>query len=355
MKKTTLTKKIISTVLVTAVCSLITTVYAERVDYKKIYSDFLEDIFAHRDFYASAIQISDLDLDGIPELIIYDGGAVAAHGVNIFQLISEQPELRYGMYYRDNDYFNENYFEDLNIPMTSNYYDSDDLVLCLKNGIPMYILRSHNSDGGTSWVQYYTFKNVDEKIKAIHMAEKNIFSSDDGEIISMLYKLKENECTQDEFDLFFKEYTKANFKPSYMICENISISEIKDFIDGYVPELKVLGSAYVYVNGNKIEFDSMPIIKDGRTLVPIRAICEEMGADVVWDEESQTATISKGFNTLKIQIGNTTMYKNDTAINLDVPAEILYNRTIVPVRAISEGLGAEIIWDGSNNIIDILY
>lgn len=329
-------------------------VQAKTVNYKAIYTDLLQGLINNSiDLYG--IGLSDLDLDGIPELIIYDGGASSAHGVNIFQIINGEAELRYGMHYRDMNYFSKTYFENLDIPITANYGDSDDLALYVKNNIPIYILRSHNNDGNEEYIQYYTFKNIDGKITAKNIAEQNIISEESGRILSISYKLNGNECEQFEFDSFFNEYIKSDFKIYYKTSENVSISKIEDFINGYIPELKAFDSAYVYINGRQIEFDSLPMIKDGTTLVPIRAICEAMGAEVEWDAKSQTATIAKGSDILKIQIGSNIMYKNNDVIKLDVPAEISYDRTIVPVRAISEGLGAEIQWDGSNNIIDIIY
>ncbi|MCD8181353.1 MAG: copper amine oxidase N-terminal domain-containing protein [Firmicutes bacterium] len=102
----------------------------------------------------------------------------------------------------------------------------------------------------------------------------------------------------------------------------------------------------VYVDGAQLTFDVNPIIEDGRTLVPLRAIFEALGAQVEWDGETQTATAIRGTNVVKVTIDSNTLYKNGATVELDVPAKIVDDRTLVPVRAVSEGLDAEVEWDG---------
>lgn len=109
-----------------------------------------------------------------------------------------------------------------------------------------------------------------------------------------------------------------------------------------IPTVKVL------LNGKYVEFDQNPIIDTGRTLVPVRAIFEALGATVDWNEATQTVTSTKGGITIKMIIGNNTMYKNDSSIWLDVPPQIFNMRTLVPVRAIAEAYGCTVNWDSAN-------
>lgn len=110
----------------------------------------------------------------------------------------------------------------------------------------------------------------------------------------------------------------------------------------------------VYVDNERISFDQPPIIKDDRTLVPMRAIFQALGAEVTWIEETQTITSTKGSDTIILQIGNSALYKNGTlAYSMAVPAQIVGERTVVPLRAISEALGCEVAWDGEQYIINI--
>ncbi|MBQ2680066.1 MAG: leucine-rich repeat protein [Firmicutes bacterium] len=103
----------------------------------------------------------------------------------------------------------------------------------------------------------------------------------------------------------------------------------------------------VYVNGNKVSFDQPPIIKDDRTLVPMRAIFEAMGAKVDWEKDTKTVKSEKGNDSVSIKIGEKTLYKNGTPIEIDVPAQIVNDRTLVPIRAISEAYGCKVDWDGA--------
>lgn len=109
----------------------------------------------------------------------------------------------------------------------------------------------------------------------------------------------------------------------------------------------------VYVNGAQLEFDVPPMIENERTLVPMRVIFEALGATVDWEQESATVTATRGEDTLKITIGSDLLYKNDTATELDVPAKIVDERTLVPVRAISESFDAKVEWDGETRSVYI--
>ncbi len=100
----------------------------------------------------------------------------------------------------------------------------------------------------------------------------------------------------------------------------------------------------LYVDTDKIETDTPPTTVDGRTLVPLRAIFEAIGATVEWNNETRTATGTKGDTTVSIQINNTTAYVNTEPRTLDVPAQIINGRTMVPARFISESMGCDVTW-----------
>ena len=115
--------------------------------------------------------------------------------------------------------------------------------------------------------------------------------------------------------------------------------------DGYVYVLTLdKDEIFVKVDGELLKFDVPPVLQNDRTLVPFRAIFEALGATVDWDDETQTATVVKDNTTLKITVGDNKLYKNNDAIELDVPAQIINDRTLVPVRAVSEAFGCEVNW-----------
>lgn len=100
----------------------------------------------------------------------------------------------------------------------------------------------------------------------------------------------------------------------------------------------------LFVYGKEPVFDVSPVVKDGRTLIPIRAVSEGMGASVNWDEATGTITIVKDGITVKLTIGDNTVNVNGQAKTLDVPALLQNSRTLVPLRFISEAFKSDVQW-----------
>lgn len=101
----------------------------------------------------------------------------------------------------------------------------------------------------------------------------------------------------------------------------------------------------VMVNSKLLELDVVPTIINGRMLVPLRAIFEELGAQVKWEEKTRTVTGTKDSVKVVLQIDNSIALINDRETTLEVPATIIDGRTLVPVRFIAESLGADVSWD----------
>jgi Copper amine oxidase N-terminal domain len=102
----------------------------------------------------------------------------------------------------------------------------------------------------------------------------------------------------------------------------------------------------VEYNKKQIAFpDQAPIISQGRTLVPIRPIAESLGFEVKWNEQTRTVTINKGKDNIRLVVTQKIANKNGQTINLDVPAQIVNKRTVVPVRFIAEALSYKVDWD----------
>lgn len=112
---------------------------------------------------------------------------------------------------------------------------------------------------------------------------------------------------------------------------------------------------YVYYNDEIINFDVEPIIENGRTMAPFRAIFETMGAAVYYTAENgkQIVSARRGNDSLIITIGENKMYFNGKEIPLDVAAKIKNGRTLVPLRAISEAFECGVHWYGDSKTIRI--
>lgn len=114
-------------------------------------------------------------------------------------------------------------------------------------------------------------------------------------------------------------------------------------------------SISAFIDGNEVEFDVPPVIRSGRTLIPVRAVTTALGAQVDWNpSESNIVKITKavvndtGSEERKVIIINLDTEKvtvNDVASALDVPPMLIGNRTMVPVRFIAETFSMKINWD----------
>ena len=109
----------------------------------------------------------------------------------------------------------------------------------------------------------------------------------------------------------------------------------------------------VTINEIPREFDVMPIIENGRTLVPMRAIFETLGATILWDEATRTVTAAKGETVVMLQIDNPTAWVNGEATSLDSPAKIVDGRTLVPIRFVAETLGCNVDWENDTRTVII--
>lgn len=99
----------------------------------------------------------------------------------------------------------------------------------------------------------------------------------------------------------------------------------------------VSAQSVVTINGGKMI--------DNRTLVPLRSIFEELGATVIWNQNTKTISAIKDTTNISLKLGTKTAVINGQAVSIDVPAQIRNGTTLVPLRLISEALGANVKWD----------
>lgn len=109
----------------------------------------------------------------------------------------------------------------------------------------------------------------------------------------------------------------------------------------------------INVDGKPLTMDVPPQIISGRTLVPVRAIFESLGADVAWDSDTNTVTATTTDKTIKLVLNCDVATINDKTVTLDVPAQSINGRTMVPARFVAEALGCTVDWDSANQIVKI--
>lgn len=100
----------------------------------------------------------------------------------------------------------------------------------------------------------------------------------------------------------------------------------------------------VWIDGELQQFDQPPVISNGSTLVPMRAIFEALGADVTYQGQTKSVHAAKGDTEIKLQLGSKEATVNGGRIPLSVPAQTVNNYTMVPLRFVSEALGADVKW-----------
>lgn len=179
-------------------------------------------------------------------------------------------------------------------------------------------------------------ENKEEKLKAIEELRemKALVKASKIESLTYLKELRQQFRNVDKDDR------------AEVLAE---LAEIKTELQDY--------SIDTFVNGLAIDFEKydnvMPFIEDGVTLAPIRAVTEALGAEVIWNSETQEIVIKKDDININMTIGNNIAYINDNEVLLDVAPQIRDDRTVVPMRFIAESFNLNVDWDGNSNTIII--
>lgn len=168
------------------------------------------------------------------------------------------------------------------------------------------------------------------------------------------------------------EYKSSQYGKAHRLSDYVHEMEVKSYITGtgvrttskpvvifennsrldeYIKECYDI---HVMVNGEEIIFeDQDPIIKNDRTLIPVRAIFEALGAEVSWLPSSMKVVANNAETNITMTIGQNEYYVNGEKLYLDVPPMILNDRTLVPARAAAEGFGCNVGWDDSTKTVII--
>lgn len=111
----------------------------------------------------------------------------------------------------------------------------------------------------------------------------------------------------------------------------------------------------IKINDTDFETSPQPIMMNDRVLVPMRSIFERLGAEVYWENSTKMVTAIKGADVIMLQIDNNKLFKPNESIDLDVAPIVINDRTMVPLRAVSSSLGAEVDWDNDTKTVYINY
>lgn len=152
-------------------------------------------------------------------------------------------------------------------------------------------------------------------------------------------------------------------KSKFLICAVmlislfLPVSALADNRGDVVVSLQI-NNPIMELNGKKVEIDegrdTKPIVKNGRTLVPIRAIIEAFGGSVGWEEETKSVLLTMEDDTIKLAINSSTAYLNGKKNSLDVAPTVVNGRTMLPIRFIAEGFNLAVAWDSDTQRVYVI-
>ena len=196
--------------------------------------------------------------------------------------------------------------------------------------------------------------NNEEKDMSVYLDKFDIveerLTSADGNLVLNVEDTK--EYAGKNLLVFYSMQTMSI--PPQTIPDKIVVVESTEAIDTVTISFNV-GSNVLDINNNKVEVEVAPYIAgEGTTLVPLRVISEAFGAEVTWDGETKTVTIIDGKTTIKVVIGSKTALVNGEEKTLEEAAELTGSGvTTVPLRFISETLGAEVGYAHETQLITV--
>ena len=205
------------------------------------------------------------------------------------------------------------------------------------------VTTSMNSDGYTD-IADAAMQAMADVVPNMEMAKSELNARITGNTAEGQYKLTASGITG-------KTYVRATGvrfaeKPIVMFEDRSQLEELK-----VKPDIVT-----VTVDGNTLQFPLQdPIIIDGRTLVPMRTIFEALGAEVQWIDENGVKSIiaTTEDTTINMTIDSDKFYVNGEEKTLDVPAQLINDKTLVPIRAVSESLGCSADWEDETKTVII--
>lgn len=115
----------------------------------------------------------------------------------------------------------------------------------------------------------------------------------------------------------------------------------------------VITTPSIIIDGSNLKTDVPPYIYSSTTMVPLRVISEYLGANVEWDAESRSIHIEKGLKYIDLTIGENIAHTNEGTIAMGISPKLVDGRTMVPLRFISEALECAVDWDADTKTVTI--
>ncbi len=182
------------------------------------------------------------------------------------------------------------------------------------------------------------FHNIIQQMKEECFSDKLKNLSDE---VSSLIKNKNINKAQEKLEAAANEgiLSKSLYSKLYLILRDTEGLGLK-----------------VFVNGKRLDSDVKPKIINGRTMVPFKAICVALGIskeNIIWDNDTKTCIIKRDSRVIQLKIGDPFIIIDDIKIPLDSPAVIENNRTLIPLKALSDALGAKASNDPTTEVVTV--
>ena len=190
-----------------------------------------------------------------------------------------------------------------------------------------------------------TISDITPLSKLIFLKSLNLANNTIKDIAPLLQN-NQNGGKDIKIDLSLNELSLGSDSPSGKIIKTLTDDY---YTIGALPQKTI----QVEVNGSYLTMDVPPAVINGRTLVPLRAIFEVLGASVSWNQATRTVVGSKGDTNITLIINNRQARVNGQNIMMDVPGTIVDGRTMVPARFIAESLGKHVEWDDTHRVVII--
>ena len=259
--------------------------------------------------------------------------------------VSEEPEAE-KWYYIDNNGQTKISSRDYNVIANGEVFTGIKITILYSGLIPPATDKAVlDSDGNR--ITEFVYADIQSFNDGIAIATKNDLGS------GLINKYGAEITPFGFFDLGYIEKNKYSFSilDTDTGITRAGILEIPDDASERRPAVE--RPITVYENGVDLYFDTPPVIINGRVLVPMRKIFETLGCEILWDSETNTVTAVKGATKIKLGIGENTAFVNDDTVCLDSPGVIRNNRTLVPIRFIADALDMNVEWDENMRRVSI--
>ena len=216
----------------------------------------------------------------------------------------------------------------------------------------------YSNDTRTDCITVFTMTDGNEEI---YSYSSNVTEVDHFDFVLSDCRINGMPISVEEYrakvDYLYDRNAEQSVTPGEDESYSCTYAQLSAFLDEAknktLPTEQKAEPVYVTLDGKVLSFDQTPLIVGDRTLVPMRAIFEALGATVEWDSVTRTVTATKGETVVTMTIDNAVISVNDKQVALDVAPQIVGDRTLAPARAVAEGFGCSVDWDANTRTVII--